>query len=154
MHSHLRLLLLKRTRTSVCVRIPQPLIRYETQSRKVVSITDFLSRLLFLLSRLSTWGRFKRDVVLTVECRVKESQDFTNDESQERVVACLIFRRHFTRDFVYECLHKHSKTDARLKHNKRQRQRQCSFDTDNSLDVSTVQWRNSVSSLFRPLRRW
>lgn len=139
MRSHLRLLPLKRTRTSVCVRIPQPPTRYETQPRKAVSITGFLPRPLFLLSRLSARGRFKRDVVLTVECRAKESQDPTNDGPQGRAVACLAFRRHFTRGSVYGCLHKHPKTDARLKHNKRQRQRQCSFDTDNSLDVSTVQ---------------
>ena len=99
--SHLRLLPLKRTRTSVSVRVLQPLIKYETQSRKAVFITRFLLGPLFLLSRSSARGRFKRDVVLTVECRAKESQDVTNDEMQGRIVACLTFRRHFTRGSVY-----------------------------------------------------
>ena len=46
-----------------------------------------------------------------------------NNKTKERIITCLIFRRHFTRNFVYKYFYKYLKTNARLKHSKKQRQR-------------------------------
>ena len=62
--------------------------------------------------------------------------------------ACLAFQRNLTKGSVYEYFHKHSKTNAVVETLQKTVTMSKFLDTDDSYNLLTTRWRNSIKLLF------